>query len=98
MLGVNGWIVGAMNQFKCGAAFESPSAQHSLWKEPRGPRRKQAGMGAADHLWSSQIEKVSTNKTDDLHCTWKIFKNLIFKKYPIIFLKRFFHSAYEVIV
>ena len=31
-----------------------PSAQHSLRKQPRGPRHKQAEMGSADHSWHSR--------------------------------------------
>jgi len=43
--------VGARKRLVRGAIIDSTSVQHSLWKYPRGPWRKQAELGAADHSW-----------------------------------------------
>ena len=48
------WWVGAREQFTRGAAIGSPAVQHSLRKQPRGPTRKQAEVGAADHSLHSE--------------------------------------------
>ena len=41
-----GWWVVARERFTRGAAIDTPSTQHSLQKQPRGPQCKQAEMGA----------------------------------------------------
>jgi len=48
-LGVDGWVQGR-SLFSCSRA---PPVQHSLWKGPRGPRRKQTVVGAAHPSWHS---------------------------------------------
>jgi len=45
VLGIDGWV--QREWFTRAAAIGSPPVQHSLRKETRGPRRKQAEMGAA---------------------------------------------------
>jgi len=50
VLGVDGWVQGNGSSTRHQrAAIDSPPAQHSLRKQPRGARRKQAEMGAVDH-------------------------------------------------
>jgi len=49
---VDGWV--QRERLTRGAAIDSsPATQHSLQKQPRGPRSKQAEMGAASHSWHS---------------------------------------------
>jgi len=49
------WCVGARKGFTRGTATGSPSVQHSLHKQPRGPMRKQVlKRDAADHSWHSR--------------------------------------------
>jgi len=50
------WWVGAREQFARGAAIGTSPLQHSLWKQPRGSRHKQAEMGAADHSRHSETK------------------------------------------
>ena len=42
---------GWRKQFTRDTAIDSPPLQRSLWKRPRGSRRKQAEMRAAEHSW-----------------------------------------------
>jgi len=51
-----GLWVGARKRFTCSAAVDPPSVRHSLQKQLRGPRRKQAEKDTADHSW--QCERV----------------------------------------
>ena len=56
------WWVDAREQFTLCAAIVSPPAQHSLWKQPRGPRRKQAQISPAGYSWRSEMStKPSVN-------------------------------------
>ena len=76
MLGIDGSWVSAKEQFKCDAAIDLQPVQHSLWKQLRGPQRKQAEMGTADHLRHS---KRCTETKYKWNWTFKMFVSLFEK-------------------
>jgi len=59
------WWAGTRKQFTNVAAADSSPAQHSLRKQSRDPRSKQAGRAPVDHSWHSERSTESEyNETE----------------------------------
>jgi len=90
--------VGPRKSCTRGVAIDLSPVHHSPRKYARGLRRKQAGMGAADHLWhrNGDTKRVERNQTDcrsmatHTACSFLIcFEQPFLKSFGIVAVGRF---------